>query len=357
MDDFSSPIVGRFAPSPTGRLHVGNAYVAIAAWCAAHSAGNSSARFLLRMEDNDFARSPKDADQWIKEDLDWLGLTWDEDVIYQSQRSDIYQDALDTLKCFTRNIGRGPEKAVYPCFCSRSYIHSISAPQEPDGFYIYPGTCRLLSEPLMGRQHSWRIAMPTENNAKSVVDFRDEVYGEEEWNLATDVGDVVLQRADGVFGYHLAVVVDDYLQGVNQIVRGSDLIRSTAAHIWIDRTLELCGWKRKQNNVALSSPKSIAPLSSTQFAHLPLLRNADGARLAKRNTSIEIKTLRDMGVPSSFVVGYCGYLLGLYDTFRPCGIEELLPLFSWDKVKCSRWGLEDRKINVEDIIHPETIKK
>ncbi len=421
----SASIVGRFAPSPTGRMHIGNIYSALAAWLAARS--NPSNRFILRMEDNDYARSPKDADSWIKEDLEWLGLTWDGDIIYQSKRSDIYQEALEMLKKYWFDSGdsgknsyldngsiddlgdgtNNKECAVYKCYCSRTKIHSMSAPQESDGFYIYSGLCRNAKNSGNNAddvqnghypsktnnkqpQHSWRLAMPRENSPYNIVRFEDHIYGSQTWNLARDVGDVVIQRADGIFGYQLAVVIDDYLQGVNQIVRGRDLIRSTAAQIWIRHQLHACGFfkgsesrfsnisredksvsqsvsrpsinvsryvsqavSRNNQNASqnvLRSKQQMQLIRATQewtidhpfYAHVPLLRNAQGVRLAKRDKAIEIAELRDAGVSPEEIIGQCAYLLGIRETSEPISAKDLIPYFSCDAIKNSQWGTKDR---------------
>ena len=236
----AAPVTGRLAPSPTGRMHLGNAYAALAAWLGARAAGG---RVLLRIEDIDAPRVVKDADRWIMDDLTWLGLDWDGDAVYQSQRLDAYEEALrrlremtwdgDALGCDPTRCGEGSAAypLIYPCFCSRADIRAASAPNEGDGFLIYPGTCRRLPESerreriARGNRHSWRIAVPDANAPESerVMRFDDRVFGPQRFDLPRQLGDVVVRRSDGLFAYQLAVSVDDMAMGVTQIVRGREL--------------------------------------------------------------------------------------------------------------------------------------
>lgn len=327
----AAPVTGRLAPSPTGRMHLGNAYAALAAWLGARAAGG---RVLLRIEDIDAPRVVKDADRWIMDDLTWLGLDWDGDAVYQSQRLDAYEEALRRLR------ERG---LVYPCFCSRADIRAASAPNEGDGFLIYPGTCRRLSagaresRVARGDRHSWRLAVPdgvpadTPGCASSHVDdaaqavhaalavglprvvcFADRVFGPQRFDLPRQLGDVVVRRSDGLFAYQLAVSVDDLAMGVTQIVRGRDLLRSTAIQLYVRRCLG-----------ATDTP---------EFAHLPLIDAADGRRMAKRLNSLDLGAMRERGDDPRAVVGYCAWLLRLLGEPRPMTPQELLPLFSWDAV-------------------------
>ena len=204
----AAPVTGRLAPSPTGRMHLGNAYAALAAWLGARAAGG---RVLLRIEDIDAPRVVKDADRWIMDDLTWLGLDWDGDAVYQSQRLDAYEEALrrlremtwdgDALGCDPTRCGEGSAAypLIYPCFCSRADIRAASAPNEGDGFLIYPGTCRRLPESerreriARGNRHSWRIAVPDANAPESerVMRFDDRVFGPQRFDLPRQLGDVV----------------------------------------------------------------------------------------------------------------------------------------------------------------------
>ncbi|MDQ4087992.1 MAG: tRNA glutamyl-Q(34) synthetase GluQRS, partial [Pseudomonadota bacterium] len=209
--------VTRFAPSPTGRLHLGHAYSALLAHDFARQRGGT---FLLRIEDIDRSRSRAEFVDAILEDLLWLGLQWDGEIVYQSERLDLYAAALERLKA------RG---LVYPCFCTRSAIAaeiaaSASAPHGPDG-PLYPGTCRGLPAPDLSRPHAWRLDMAAavaEAGPLEWADVAEEVKAEPE-----AFGDVVLARKDAPASYHLAVTADDADQGVTDIVRGRDLFAST----------------------------------------------------------------------------------------------------------------------------------
>ena len=313
------------------------AYAALAAWLGARAAGG---RVLLRIEDIDAPRVVKDADRWIMDDLTWLGLDWDGDAVYQSQRLDTYEEALRRLR---------EQGLVYPCFCSRADIRAASAPNEGDGFLIYPGTCRRLpaaereSRVARGNRHSWRLAVPDayadpdpdtsvmSEHADSdisrvdraacdapteglprVVCFDDRVFGPQRFDLPRQLGDVVVRRSDGLFAYQLAVSVDDMAMGVTQIVRGRDLLRSTAIQLYVRRCLG-----------ATDTP---------EFAHLPLIDAADGRRMAKRLNSLDLGAMRERGDDPRAVVGYCAWLLRLVGEPRPMTPQELLPLFSWDAV-------------------------
>lgn len=327
----AAPVTGRLAPSPTGRMHLGNAYAALAAWLGVRATGG---RVLLRIEDIDAPRVVKDADRWIMDDLAWLGLDWDGEPVYQSQRLDAYEEALRRLR---------EQGLVYPCFCSRADIRAASAPNEGDGFLIYPGTCRRLpaaereSRVARGDRHSWRLAVPdgvpadASDCASSHVDdaaraahassaaglprvvcFADRVFGPQRFDLPRQLGDVVVRRSDGLFAYQLAVSVDDMAMGVTQIVRGRDLLRSTAIQLYVRRCL--------------------GSADMPEFAHLPLIDAADGRRMAKRLNSLDLGTMRERGDDPRAVVGYCAWLLRLVDEPRPMTPQELLPLFSWDAV-------------------------
>ena len=215
------PVVGRFAPSPSGRMHLGNAFSALIAWLAVRSAGGE---MVLRQEDLDPQRCKREYADQIEEDYRWLGLDWDRggsaggDAYYQSNRDDIYAEALETLR---------QNHLIYPCFCTRNQLHAASAPHATDGTTLYPGTCRNLTpaeqtERAKTRKPAMRVKVPDET-----VSFTDHIMGAYHQNLAQACGDFILRRSDGVFAYQLAVVVDDALMGVNQVVRGVDLLSST----------------------------------------------------------------------------------------------------------------------------------
>lgn len=363
-------------------MHLGNAYAALAAWLGARATGG---RVLLRIEDIDAPRVVKDADRWIMEDLAWLGLDWDGEPVYQSQRLDMYEGALRRLREMTWDgeaLGGGPARRgegrdacplIYPCFCSRADIRAASAPNEGDGFLIYPGTCRRLpaaereSRIARGDRHSWRLAVPDayadpdpascaapdsdtsvmSEHADSdisrvdraacdapteglprVVCFADRVFGPQRFDLPRQLGDVVVRRSDGLFAYQLAVSVDDMAMGVTQIVRGRDLLRSTAIQLYVRRCLG-----------ATDTP---------EFAHLPLIDAADGRRMAKRLNSLDLGAMRERGDDPRAVIGYCAWLLRLVDEPRLMTPQELLPLFSWDAVAADP---ADRVVDADTLLN------
>ena len=291
---------GRYAPSPSGRMHLGNLMCCLLAWLSAKSKGG---QVLLRIEDLDTVRCPRVYADAIQDDLAWLGLAADgpTPTVYQSERSGIYQQYYDIL------LKKG---LVYPCFCSRSQLHAASAPHRSDGQVVYAGTCRGLSDAEIARRSltrapAFRVRVPDEEIA-----FTDGHLGRYAENLARDCGDFYLRRADGVFAYQLAVVVDDALMGVTEVVRGSDLLSSTPRQLWLYRELGL---------------------TAPQFYHLPLLLAPDGRRLSKRDGDQSLENLRARYTPQE-IIGKLAYVCGLQDTPAPASPQELVPGFSWDKV-------------------------
>ncbi len=320
---------GRFAPTPSGRMHIGNIYAMLGAWLSARSSNDA---IYLRIEDIDEPRVVPGAADLIMDDLQWLGLDWDGAPVYQSARHRLYEDALRALQrltiddsgAVTADATGNATPLIYPCFCSRADIRAASAPQEGDRFMIYPGTCRRLAETnpdevrarlAQGRRHSLRIAMPASN---STIAFEDRVFGHQEFNVTREIGDSVVRRADGLFSYQLVVVVDDLAMGVDDIVRGRDLLRSNALQIWIRQAL--------------------TGSTDYSYAHLPLIDNASGQRLAKREKSLDMGILRKHGATPERVIGYCAWLLGLqgdpHSTHpQPMSAQEALTEFSWTKVR------------------------
>ena len=291
---------GRYAPSPSGRMHLGNLMCCLLAWLSAKSKGG---QVLLRIEDLDAVRCPRVYADAIQDDLAWLGLAADgpTPTVYQSERSEIYQQYYDIL------LKKG---LIYPCFCSRSQLHAASAPHRSDGQVVYAGTCRGLSDAEVARRSltrapAFRVRVPDEEIA-----FTDGHLGRYAENLARDCGDFYLRRADGVFAYQLAVVVDDALMGVTEVVRGSDLLSSTPRQLWLYRELGL---------------------TAPQFYHLPLLLAPDGRRLSKRDGDQSLENLRARYTPQE-IIGKLAYVCGLQDTSAPASPQELVPGFSWDKV-------------------------
>lgn len=264
----SGDMVTRFAPSPTGRLHAGHGLSAL----IAHDLARAHAgRFVLRIEDIDRGRCRAEHVQAIVDDLRWLGIEWDGDIVFQSARMAIYADALDRLKAMG---------VAYPCFCTRADIAreiagSQSAPHGPDG-PLYPDTCRDLSEAeraarLAREDHAWRIDMGRAAALTGPLDWHDAAAG----RVVADplsLGDVVLARKDAGTSYHLAVTVDDAAQGVTDVVRGVDLFHATHVH----RLLQ-----------------ALLGLPTPRYHHHPLLTDADGNRLAKRDGAPTLAAMRE----------------------------------------------------------------
>ena len=283
---------GRFAPSPTGRMHLGNVFSALLSWLSVKSQGGE---WLLRIEDIDPARSRAEyADQLI-DDLEWLGLTWDGHPVYQSQRTDIYEHYFEILR--EKNI-------TYPCYCSRADLLATQAPHESDGRVVYPGTCR--NRPFQpGLPAAVRLMVPDRD-----VTFVDGHYGRLSVNLARHVGDFIIRRKDGAWAYQLAVVIDDALMGVTEVVRGRDLLLSSPQQCYIAECL------------GVSVPR---------FIHLPLLCNDAGQRLSKRDLSLDLGTLREH-CSASQIIGCLAYLARLQPYPRPTSACDLLSCFSWDRI-------------------------
>ena len=288
--------VGRYAPSPTGDLHLGNARTALLAWLWARHRGG---RFLLRFEDLDRARVREGCAEQQAESLAWLGLDWDGDPVSQSARGDLYDAALAALR------ERG---VLYECFCSRADVRrAASAPHGPDG-PIYGGTCRSLSRRevaerrALGRVPALRVRMQGD------VAFVDELLGPQRETLERSSGDIVVRRSDGVIAYQLAVVVDDHAQGVTHVVRGADLLASTGRQL---RLYELLG---------------LAPLPG--HAHVPLLLGDDGDRLAKRHGAVGLAELREGGADPPAIVGWLAHSAGLREHAEPCSPGDLVASFA-----------------------------
>jgi glutamyl-tRNA synthetase len=312
-------IRGRFAPSPTGSLHVGNARTALLAWLDVRSRGGLLA---MRVEDLDGPRVRPGLEARILDELRWLGLDWDEgpDVggphgpYRQSERGAIHAAALDRLR------GAG---LAYPCFCSRAEIGQASqAPHVSDEGPRYPGTCRDPSRAEQAgrtarRPPAWRFRVPD-----GPVSFRDRFHGECSFDVAATVGDFVVARADGVPAYQLAVAVDDAAMGVTDVLRGDDLLPSTARQLLIYRALGL-------------------PVPA--FAHVPLVVGADGERLAKRHGALSVGELRERGVEPSALVGLLAAASGLVPPGARVMPPELLAGFRLEAVprepaRMDAWG-------------------
>lgn len=286
---------GRFAPSPTGRLHLGNVRSALLGWLWARSLGGE---FLLRIEDLDPERSKPEFTDAIFEDLTWLGLDWDGPVWKQSERGAIYDDALRRL---------ADEGRAYQCWCSRAEVaRAASAPHVGEEGPVYPGTCREHATPKPGRTPSWRFRVEP-----GAVSFVDAIHGEVTQDVAREVGDFLIRRIDGVASYQLAVVVDDALSGVTHVLRGDDLLSSTPRQMLLQRALGF---------------------STPTYAHVPLLMQSDGRRLAKRDGASTVAGLRALGWSPERVVGQLAAWSGLGEG-APVSARELVDGFSLARVQ------------------------
>ena len=296
-----TPPVGRFAPSPTGRMHLGNAFTALLSWLSARSRGG---RWILRIEDLDPQRSKPEYAVMIEDDLLWLGLDWDEGGVSgagphapyrQSLRGALYRECLGRLEA---------AGLTYPCTCTRADIMATQAPHPSDGRIVYPGTCR----PAAGappsvpeRPHAVRLMVSGEE-----IGFTDGICGPQRFNLADECGDFVLRRADGAWAYQLAVVADDAAMGVTEVVRGNDLLLSAAQQTWLCRLLGF---------------------DPPAYAHVPLVCNAEGRRLSKRDSGAGMEELRRRFTAAE-TVGILAWLAGLRPSPAPCMPSDLLPGFS-----------------------------
>lgn len=293
-----APHRGRFAPSPTGPLHLGNAWAALLGWLWAKHAGGV---YGLRIEDLDAARCRPESVDTLRRDLDWLGLTFDGPVLFQSQRADVYQAALARL------VQQG---RVYPCFCSRAEVaRAATAPHGPaeDG-PVYPRTCVGLGAAEAGRQA--RAPALRFRVAGGLERFVDGVHGPVEQDVEAVVGDFVVRRNDGVASYQLAVVVDDAEASVTHVLRGDDLLGSTPRQLQLARALGL---------------------PSPDYAHVPLLLGPEGKRLAKREGPPTLSELREARLPPERLVGLLAGWAGLSEG-RPIQAEELVEGFSLSRL-------------------------
>lgn len=311
-------IRGRYAPSPTGMVHVGNARTALAAWLSVRSRGGT---FVYRLEDLDPPRVVPGMAGEQREDLLWLGLDWDEGPdaggphapYSQSQRSSFYEDALRTLAAAGR---------LFPCRLSRKDLQAVASAPHGGEEAPYPAALR-----PRGPEPGWfeRLCGAERPDAAlrflvhdRPVAFVDRVCGPITERVDLAVGDFVLKRRDGLYAYQLAVVVDDLLMGIDDVVRGADLLASTARQIQL---LEALG----------GAPPA--------YAHLPLVVNAQGGKLSKRDQGITLRSLREAGVHSEALVGYLGWSLGLLDRPEPCRPAELIPAFAWERIRREDWRL------------------
>ena len=290
-------MVGRFAPTPSGRMHLGNVFAAMLAWLSVRS---RDGELVLRMEDLDAQRTNPEFAQTLREDLLWLGLTWDRETPPQSTRGPVYEKYFDLLD---------RKKLLYPCYCTRSQLHSVNAPHLSDGTYLYPGTCRDLTgvqRLRFSRPPSWRLMVPDREYA-----LEDRCCGSFRQNLSRDCGDFLVRRADGAYVYQLAVVVDDGEAGVTEVVRGRDLLGSAPRQMYLQ---ELFGF------------------DTPVYAHVPMLLSSDGRRLSKRDRDLDLGQLRDRFTAEQ-LLGWLAHAAGLTDREEAVSARELAGHFSWERVK------------------------
>ena len=287
-------VVGRFAPTPSGRMHLGNVFAALIAWLSVRSKGG---KMVLRMEDLDTLRTSEEYAAILRDDLLWLGLDWDEETPPQSKRSAVYDGYFEKLRSLD---------LLYPCYCTRSQLHNVNAPHLADGTYVYPGTCRNLQSPPPDRAPSWRVKVPD-----SIWTFEDRVFGSQQENLSTDCGDFVVRRADGVYVYQLAVTVDDGEAGVTEVVRGMDLLGSSARQMYL---------------------QSLFGFRHPQYGHVPMLMAPDGRRLSKRDKDLDLGQLRLRLTPQQ-LIGTLAYSAGLTDRNTPVSARELAAHFDWKQLQ------------------------
>ncbi|MDO5603133.1 MAG: tRNA glutamyl-Q(34) synthetase GluQRS [Oscillospiraceae bacterium] len=301
-------IRGRFAPSPSGPLHLGNLFCGLLSWL---SAKKQNGAWVLRIEDLDPLRSYPEQVESCLAALRWFGLDFDEGPekeglcapYFQGARTALYQQAFEKLTA---------KGLVYPCFCSRAELHAASAPHLSDGSVVYSGRCAGLTreqaaEKAKKRPPAFRLRVPDET-----IVFEDGVYGEVRQDLRAECGDFILRRSDGVFAYQLAVTVDDALMGMTEVVRGRDLLASTPRQLYLYRLL---GYK------------------PPRFYHIPLLLDENGARLAKREGALGLAALQKRFKTPEKLLGRLAFAAGLIDRPAPLTAQELAREFSWEKLK------------------------
>ena len=278
-------------------MHLGNVFAALIAWLSVRSQGGE---MVLRMEDLDTLRTSDAYARLLRQDLAWLGLDYDRETPPQSTRSETYDRYFDRLM----EMG-----LLYPCYCTRSQLHSVNAPHLSDGTYVYPGTCRNLTPQArraMNRAPAWRVVVPDR-----LWSLDDRVQGRYELNLAKDCGDMVVRRADGVYVYQLAVTVDDGEAGVTEVVRGMDLLSSAPRQMYLQ---ELFGFPHPQ------------------YAHVPMLLAPDGRRLSKRDRDLDLGELQKRFSPEA-IIGLLAHAAGLIDRPAPISAAELAKEFQWSNLR------------------------
>lgn len=290
-------LTGRFAPSPSGKMHLGNLFSFLMAWCSVRASGGE---LVLRMEDLDPQRTSAEFAALIRRDLLRFGLDWDREVPCQSSRSAAYDAAFEKLE----EMG-----LIYPCYCSRAEVHAASAPHLGQSEFVYAGTCRDLTPAQRAKKTrlpAWRLRVPGEEWT-----VQDGLQGDYTELLSRDCGDFVVRRADGVYAYQLAVVVDDAENGVTQVVRGRDLLASTPRQLYLF---------------------SLLGKPAPEYIHVPLLLAPDGRRLSKRDGDLDLDTLLGRFTPEE-IIGALAHAAGLLDRSEPISAKELAAGFDWSRVK------------------------
>ena len=274
-------------------MHLGNVFAALMAWASVRS---RDGEMVLRMEDLDTQRTSGEFGEVLRQDLAWLGLDYDRETPAQSQRSEVYDRYFRQLE---------EAQLLYPCYCTRSQLHSVNAPHLSDGTYVYPGTCRNLTAPPPDRKPAWRVMVPDKT-----WEVEDLVQGHYELNLATECGDMVVRRADGVYVYQLAVTVDDGEAGVTEVVRGMDLLSSAPRQMYL---------------------QSLFGFSHPVYGHVPMLLAPDGRRLSKRDRDLDLGELR-RHVTAETLIGTLAFSAGLIDRRESLSARELAAEFDWAKL-------------------------
>ena len=290
-------VVGRFAPTPSGRMHLGNVFAALIAWLSVRS---KNGELVLRMEDLDTQRTSAEFAELLRKDLNWLGLDWDWEMPPQSQRSDVYDRYFEMLR---------EQDLLYPCYCTRSQLHNVNAPHLSDGTYVYAGTCRNLTDAQrsrMDRAPAWRVKVPPE-----IYTVNDLCQGVFTQNLATDCGDFVVRRADGVYVYQLAVTVDDGEAGVTEVVRGWDLLGSAPRQMYLQK---LFGFEHPA------------------YGHVPMLVAPDGRRLSKRDRDMDLGQIQNR-MTAEALIGKLAFASGLTAHDAPISAKELAAVFDWNNLR------------------------
>ena len=294
-----SPCVGRFAPSPTGRMHAGNIFAYLMTWLLVKKADG---RVVLRIEDLDRERSKPEYSDAIMRDLEHFGLTWDEGPFYQRDRDDAYEQVFSDFEA------RG---LVYPCFCTRADLHAASAPHFGEKA-VDPGTCRGLAQAQIDEKRLTREPAMRLRVSDETIGIDDVFQGSYEQHLPTECGDFLIRRADGCFAYQLAVVIDDIAQGITMVSRGTDLLPSTPQQVYL---YELLG------------------ATPPEYAHFPLLVDGQGRRLSKRQKDASLDVMmQTFGTPEA-ILGHIAYVTGIQPCDESATPDELLAFVDIERLR------------------------